>query len=395
MRFASTLIGTPRWDPSGESMVTVLEKLAILNDFSAGDLARMVGVKGANTFGSLTRCDASDPSTIRTGRLCKLAGWKPTVLESSFPAAYRPAPSDAPVPDWRFFDVASSMRLCMQCSEQGVHLVLHQFSEIAGCPIHLTPLIDACPRCRAPLSRHAYPPDCHHTSFSCSSPTCGWCPWAYKLPSPQPELQQRKRQVLDEYGRWQKAILDRRQVSASPVLIGTPRRWGEVATLAALVPGPDWIATCVPASVRVRVSEREVPARKLDATALSSADPRVGGEGLERKAHDDRMVELLSRRRTRVGTMALERYRRLRDEFDIGSSLSGVRSTRFQTSVSFTESVSVAATALDLWVRCAWPQLGLVAPNAGPDPDSRRVVSRSFWQHWLEGPARLYPPGAA
>lgn len=84
-----------------------------------------------------------------------------TLLDSLIKAE---ADLEAGVADiWR----SQVLRRCPQCIALGVHLWIHQHTAVACCPVHLVPLISACPRCGEDI-RLSYRPN--QAAFSCE---CG------------------------------------------------------------------------------------------------------------------------------------------------------------------------------------------------------------------------------
>jgi len=67
-------------------------------------------------------------------------------------------------------DIASPhLRFCSQCMQQGFHATLFQFTALARCPIHLRPLLEACPSCRL---RIAYRLDAAFAAHPFACPSC-------------------------------------------------------------------------------------------------------------------------------------------------------------------------------------------------------------------------------
>jgi len=262
-RTHSQLVGTEAWNPTGESMYSIVQRIRWQNCFNHREVSRFFVAKPQHEYYRDGWAHPDNPDYVHTDHLCELTQWDKAQLAYSHTAAYSPRFSG-----WRFGDPQISEperlslepqnRVCPACAEQGVHLVFHQMSGWVGCPIHRLPLIDACPRCQATLGQHSYADK--HCSHSVTR--CAVCKWGstqlYEV-----DIESRLR-VLQEYGRWLRDIESAYDGNdASRIWLGKPDVRDQLPHIHALLPGPDWLDDCLEDFHRVRVSRHQHPALSL------------------------------------------------------------------------------------------------------------------------------------
>ena len=401
---AAALIGVTAWNPRGESALCVVEKLAMANYLSPGDIAWAFGALGPCSFATASRRDAYDPATIRLERLTSMAGWSPDALDASTPGWYRPPGSDPAVPATVFFDLHARTRLCPSCARFDVHLALHQFGALERCPIHREPLAETCPQCDEPFRRHTYPPLEGHHSVGCLR-----CPWGGSTPDSAgaARLGRLRIELLEGYAAWMAEIARAGgQGGDGPTLLVEPiRRFATLACVHALVPGPAWARDCLIGGERVRQDESAVRWK----AGTPRADSRAASAG-GRASAASAGGEPVARGRVRTPEAlfydrAAEWRSRLAHRYNPHDALPGGELTRSGYRMGLNEHVSLGATALMWWNVC----LAFEAHTRTDDRPGVFVMSRaaqhsavdcwavgaSRWLRWERSPALDPDDGAA
>ncbi|AXK68278.1 MULTISPECIES: TniQ family protein [Burkholderia] len=67
-----------------------------------------------------------------------------------------------------------TLRWCVQCAQQGVHLAVFQYRRVDQCPVHRVPLVERCERCDKPIP-YRLRADLFRAPFNC--PSCGNAWW--------------------------------------------------------------------------------------------------------------------------------------------------------------------------------------------------------------------------
>ena len=379
------LIGTKQWNPYGESILTIIEKLRQFNSWSYAELTQLVGAYGPSTFEANERSDPGRRATLDTRRLLALAGWSADALDASFPAFYRLPDADSDVSDSLFFDLAPSMRLCPSCAHNGLHLLLHQSRSFARCPIHQDALIERCPTCSKPLKLYDYPPDEHH-SMGCNH--CGWSAFS-RLVDVDRSLQNARVIVLDDLGRW----FDEVRRAATGVhqdvrLLDKSRRFADITRLHAILGGPDWLSKSLAHAPHLRTDRRVLDVRGKDINAIIS--PFAVGEAAvnaNTRNHDE-VSPWSDKFYGKSRQLAKAFHRTTRDSYNPEHRKAGVRLASYGYSIFQSEYASIAAHGFLWWEHC------LSNPRdrgqTSVSQSSSEISSESkIWRLWTVGPERL------
>ena len=70
----AALIGTSRWDPFGESMLSIIQRIRVLNILELIDVARLIGQPGVKSFDVAGRWVPDNRDVLDLDRLCDLTG---------------------------------------------------------------------------------------------------------------------------------------------------------------------------------------------------------------------------------------------------------------------------------------------------------------------------------
>ncbi len=240
------LLGTYNWDPIGESMWGIAQKLTHRNQLNWAELKRLLGAKGPRSFVSRAAQNPDDSNNFHLPGLAISTGWSPDVFHASFSDQYRPF--------WMSnerssgFSLAPSVRFCPACSQEGVHLCVHQFLVVDRCPVHRIRLTTRCRYCNRPGRSYALE-KLHGLQTTCEG--CGRAILNSAADPLESSLNDRLR-VLDEYfdwvGRLEKTLNDRSLF----LPIGGFSNERHLAYATQLVPGPDWVPDCVDNSRSIR-----------------------------------------------------------------------------------------------------------------------------------------------
>ncbi len=245
------LAGTRSWDPTGESFWGVLAKLCARNHMSWDEGRSVLGNRLDRSVVSEAGRNPDEITNVCIDRICELTGWSDQQVRSGFSEFYQPYwMRDRPravVP------LCSSIRLCHECAAAGIHLTVHQFHDWTHCPVHKQRLRGTCPKCGEELGHFQLTGDFPQRSL------CYHCHWALWTSNREIESDQgeARRQFVADYVQWQQDIEttfcgDTQKCE----WLGQPSRYGQLAHVHALIPGP----ACVP---RCLVNARRVVARHL------------------------------------------------------------------------------------------------------------------------------------
>ena len=245
------LIGASKWDPTGESMWSIVTRLSQRNYLNWVETRRLFGSKDLRSFVNTETQDPDNASNFLLPGICVSTGWSLGALQSSFSNWYYPPWLD----EKERANIRKSstyLRACPKCLANGSHLLLHQLLDWVRCPIHDEPLSTRCAKCRNLLGRFSITKELEQT--------VGHCQHCQKLllngKSKCPGQQARRLRVIKEYADW----LQELRSSFDPTA-GRYRWLGHRATmrnlvhLHQLVPGPTWVSHCMANAARVRAAK--------------------------------------------------------------------------------------------------------------------------------------------
>ncbi len=243
------LIGTNRWDPTGESMWSIVSRLSQCNHLNWTEIRRLFGSRDLRSFRDPATQFPDEEANFAVPALCVSTGWSPGVLKASFSSEYRPPWLDANQRNPKRA-ASSHLRACPSCLAEGSHLLLHQLEDWVRCPVHDEPLTTRCPRCRNLLGRFAITKQLENAGFCvhCREPV-------FDGKSKRNRPQERRMRIIHDYRDWMMRI----DSSFDPA--GSRYKWlGHRATMKDLVhlhrivPGPSWVNSCMANGNRVRTT---------------------------------------------------------------------------------------------------------------------------------------------
>lgn len=243
------LIGTNHWNPSGESMWSIVSRLSLCNHLNWVEVRRLFGAKNLRSFSDPTARDPDIEQNFAIPALCVGTGWSTDVFQASFSNWYQPPwiSDKERIPDRKS---GKYLRVCPSCLAEGSHFLLHQLEDWVRCPIHDEPLTTRCPNCQNLLGQ-----------FAIAKPMegAGCCPHcqerALNYKSKSIEHQQRRLQVIGGYKKWMRSLQAAFDSDNGQYRwMGGKATMQELVHLHELIPGPDWVNRCMADGNRVRRS---------------------------------------------------------------------------------------------------------------------------------------------
>ena len=340
IRSGPHLAGTFDWDPYGESILSVIEKVAMPNVLSSREVFGVFGLKSPSSY------IAGDPDDVHPkdyARLEWLAGWAPSTLSASLHGAYR-APGNPPARGRRAPLTRSTLvRFCTRCAENGVHLALFQVSELLVCPIHDQALEEHCFNCRFTLRRYEFAADELRTIV------CRRCGWAYPLTgsaASNDALRIAKRTTVGSLVGWLKTLRETIGGNGAPIqIMSTPGAVRPLTHYHALMPGPEWIERCMHAGSRTRQRIVDLESAVGRRTPPRGPTPRPDSTVLNARAR----------------AITSDRARRMERDLVDTFNLTGLKDGAFLSSTGYLrrlvdDEASVAALAFRWWRRFLTPR---------------------------------------
>ncbi|MBC8752141.1 MULTISPECIES: hypothetical protein [Paraburkholderia] len=150
------------WHATGQSAFTLLAKFQRLNALSCAGLADCFGRREGrrSVSGSMDLRDARQFDVRRLTDVLRLP------LEDIARAFVMPSHLARVI-------AVSTLRWCVRCAREGVHLTAFRLRTCRSCPVHHTPLEEGCAQCGLEIPFRLRP-DVFRAPFSC--PSCG-TPW--------------------------------------------------------------------------------------------------------------------------------------------------------------------------------------------------------------------------
>ena len=378
----AALIGTSRWDPFGESMLSIIQRIRVLNILELIDVARLIGQPGVKSFDVAGHWVPDNRDVLDLDRLCDLTGWQKEQLEGSFSHYYLPEMKSPQVTS-RFEPggpLEPEVRLCACCARQGVHLLCHQLAGWAACPVHHSPLIKQCPGCRRSFGGYAYQASRRTVLTLC--PECNWgSVHATEINTAT------RREKLTAYRHWVQQIVSLNvRKDTDRLWIGTPNLITGNARVHALFPGPAWLSDCLRDSARVRTDQIFLRGVRYTA-APDEATDCLGDVHLAcgRGRQGALIAKVQFRNERLVQKLINQRLNRLPAAGKIGGRAS--RSGKLEFSISNTTLMS-----RNMWWLWRWAVDELLPPNQrwGYNGQAQHTfVGTSFWSFWRAGPGRV------
>ncbi len=243
------LIGTSCWNPTGESMWSIVSRLSQCNHLNWTEVCRLFGSKDLRSFRDPATQDPNEENNFAVPALCVSTGWSPNVLKASFSRWYRPPWLHEEKGEYKR-TCSKYLRACPSCLSEGSHLLLHQLEEWVRCPVHDEPLTTRCPRCQNLLGRFAITKEFENAGFCahCREPVLNG-------KSKSNEQQERRMRIIKDYNDWMMTIQSTFDPAASKYRwIGCKATMKELIHIHQLVPGPSWVSHCMANGNRVRTS---------------------------------------------------------------------------------------------------------------------------------------------
>jgi len=245
------LIGADNWNPYGESSLSIVQSIRMENYFSLKEIGLLFGLKGRQSFSIDSRRQPNICGVIDLKKLCDTAGWEESLLDASFSSYYFPNLSDIRGKSRTRKEIRHGLyldriRLCPVCAEHGVHLIFHQLLGWVSCPLHQITLIDRCPDCGIPT--HRYEHNERRQSFITQCDKCGWG----SRPNRNINVDDRVK-AIQQYREWLNQIENvYNGDNPKKIWIGRPDLLGNSAQVNELLPGPEWLGSCLLDTKRVR-----------------------------------------------------------------------------------------------------------------------------------------------
>lgn len=150
------------WHAPGESAFSLLAKFQRLNALSCSALTESV----ASRQGRRTLPHCLDLRDARGFDLPRMSGMLRLPLAEIAAAFVMPSGAIRRIS-------SPTLRWCVQCAQQGVHLAVFQYHRVDQCPVHRIPLVERCERCDEPIP-YRLRPDLFKAPFDCPSCRHAW-----------------------------------------------------------------------------------------------------------------------------------------------------------------------------------------------------------------------------
>jgi hypothetical protein len=144
----TSIIGLNNWDATGESILSVVSRLAFLNNFTWSEVKK---VFVESRVISNSTADATHQSGLLLEYINKLFSDPEKQRCKSFLNYYYP--KSVLSPERITYLYSNQIRICPSCAAIGKHLLAHQLSYYDKCPIHKVKLTQTCVQCSSELGR--------------------------------------------------------------------------------------------------------------------------------------------------------------------------------------------------------------------------------------------------
>lgn len=368
-----------------ESAWSRVQKFAYLNGFDRSDLGRIVSaVRGGNRSSASTHLNLIRRTSASETLLSVIVEQDGEHVDVAWlwPEGLKLLPAQA---------VAPHLRFCSSCAGVGFHTALFQLQSSVRCPIHDSPIQEACPYC-GELIPYSVQGAALENPYGCR---CGRVLWSDRDSSEWQGLSLASTAVLEEWRSWQTSLRD----SNKPGLLGSMSQDIELLE----IPGQDRdlykelaVATSAPSIVQYMLDAQSLrpAAVKIISTGrcISSTD---GSETAEVAAAD--VIREFRSAYDRLQA-ALDRYLRKthRRCLELSEELPGWASTAQLR--PFCDEIAAVQRWKDYWqkhYRYGWEdssQLDLLARSVTRALSSDRIpaVTKGGISHGLQGLARSY-----
>lgn len=377
------LIGLRDWDPTGESMLLIVQKLALRNRLRKARLSRLIGGKGPITFEAECRQDPDNPDALNLDHLQAFSGWQRHQLRASY--------SDYYVWPWQVNDLCRSidvpmddrMKLCLDCARLGDHLLIHQMMDCQRCPIHRSALITRCPACKRTLSAYRFHQFSRH-ALQCRH--CDWSAWNGQS-CPSPSAVAARLRIVEEYESWMVRIHKIINGDNDTLRwVGQPLQFQNLANVHALVPGPSWIEATMFETHRVRTSTQRFPGR-LD-RPITPPTPCARQYPLEQGIRHGPDIARAQFRTVRRVRSIIDEFRRRTARAQLGD-LGYRREASGVLALCVTQRTSSVRTGIALWRYCV-DNLLPYAERSYQSYRDQAYADAFFWRWWRQGPGSLF-----
>ena len=231
-----SLIGIAGWDPTGESMWSIMRRVANKNHLTWAEVRLRFGTRNYQSYTPAGSVTFDDHKQFNVVAFAKLVGWNPDTLRASFSPAYKPpwAEDNYDAGNGR---AHNRLRICPSCIDTGTHLAVHQLVNWHKCPIHDESLTSRCPSCDSPISYYNVSKyfwqqsKCH----KCDAPLFG-------DRQPTPKEQEQRVAFVREYADWMQSQELACDEKSSPFTwLGTAQSVQHLIATKLAQPTPRWI----------------------------------------------------------------------------------------------------------------------------------------------------------
>jgi hypothetical protein len=261
------------WAFRGESIWSLLQKLAALNSFSAQELFSCFGSadKVNRKIHSVAERDLRISFGFNTKKLSSAVRLSETDLEWSFYNRYTLDKLD---------HGAGVFRYCHECISHGIHATLHQVPAFVECPWHNERLRSVCPSCGRTLVYELNNTE-FKTPYGCSCGYMFWPQFDRDLWTTQPR--QMQTDIIDSYVEWIQPIQTARNQKDAQYIVLHDNDGREMVLdellfqLNRIYPGPDWLNRTLSGDLSYRDQQARVLISNYNEKVRNSQlDSRMG-----------------------------------------------------------------------------------------------------------------------
>lgn len=190
-----------------ESAWSRVQKFAYLNDFDRSDFGKIVSiVRGGNRSSASTHLNLIRRTSASEALLWVIAEQddEHADVDWLWPESLKLLPGQA---------VAPHLRFCSSCADVGFHAALFQLQSSVRCPIHGSPIREACPRC-GELIPYSVQGTALENPYGCR---CGRVLWKERDSTEWEGISRTDTAVLKEWRSWQAQL----RACSKPRLLGS------------------------------------------------------------------------------------------------------------------------------------------------------------------------------
>lgn len=231
----------PGWNPTGETIHSILYRLQVHNRITAKDLRSYFQLKIRKRKNDNAVWFRSD---FDVEVIAQKAGWSSMCIDASFPDFLfcydddiRNKLCDRETAEYTsILKCSPFLRICPSCYKDGVHLTLHQSLHWCGCPIHDESLKTKCIECGVDTNSFKNNGD-FSKIYKCSN--CAYDPYIHDR---QTEKSNRKLESMNEYIEWCGLICKVHNNKSNKYLsVTNDKRENYLSNYKRLLNPPEWI----------------------------------------------------------------------------------------------------------------------------------------------------------